>query len=113
MVEEIEVKRKVFTIVEQIGEHSYKVEKKGQYFFLKKYDRRDELEAYLKENGIGTVKHYPVPMHLQKAYEELNIPEGALPIAEEISKTVLSIPMYYGITNEQVDYVINTINNFK
>ena len=86
-------------------EHIYHV-------FVIRCDRRDELEKYLKDNGIGTVKHYPVPMHLQKAYEDLNIKEGELPIAEEISKTVLSIPMYYGMTDEEVVYVINIINNF-
>lgn len=87
-------------------EHIYHV-------FVIRCDRRDELEKYLKDNGIGTVKHYPVPMHLQKAYEELHIQEGELPIAEEISKTVLSIPMYYGMTNEEVAYVIDKINEFR
>ena len=86
-------------------EHIYHV-------FVIRCDRRDELEKYLKDNGIGTVKHYPVPMHLQKAYEELHIQEGELPIAEEISKTVLSIPMYYGMTDEEVEYVIDKINEF-
>ena len=87
-------------------EHIYHV-------FVIRCDRRDELEKYLKDNGIGTVKHYPVPMHLQKAYEELHIQEGELPIAEEISKTVLSIPMYYGMTEEEVEYVIDKINKFE
>ena len=86
-------------------EHIYHV-------FVIRCDRRDELEKYLKDNGIGTVKHYPVPMHLQKAYEELHIQEGELPIAEEISKTVLSIPMYYGMTKEEVEYVIDALNKF-
>ncbi len=76
-------------------------------------DRRDELEKYLADKGIGTVKHYPVPMHLQGAYEDLNIKEGELPIAEEISRTELSIPMYYGMTAEEVEYVIDCINSFK
>ena len=70
-------------------------------------------EKYLNENGIGTVKHYPIPMHLQEAYKDLNIKEGSLPIAEEISKTVLSIPMYYGMTDEEVNYVIDKLNAFK
>ena len=87
-------------------EHIYHV-------FVIRCDRRDELEKYLKDNGIGTVKHYPVPMHLQKAYEELHIQEGELPIAEEISKTVLSIPMYYGMSDEEVAYVIDKINEFR
>lgn len=87
-------------------EHVYHV-------FVIRCDARDELEAYLNKNGIGTVKHYPVPMHLQGAYADLNLPEGSLPIAEKISKTVLSIPMYYGMTEEQVLYVIQRINDFE
>lgn len=82
------------------------------HVFAIRCDRRDELEAYLANKGIGTVKHYPVPMHMQLAYAPLNIPEGELPIAEEISKTILSIPMYYGMTQQQVSYVIDCINSF-
>lgn len=83
------------------------------HVFVIRCDKRDELEKYLNENGIGTVKHYPIPMHLQEAYKDLNIKEGSLPIAEEISKTVLSIPMYYGMTDEEVNYVIDKLNAFK
>lgn len=86
-------------------EHIYHV-------FVIRCEKRDELEAYLADNGIGTVKHYPIPMHMQEAYADLNIPEGALPIAEEISRTVLSIPMFYGMTEEEVSYVIEKINAF-
>ena len=82
------------------------------HVFVIRCNKRDELEKYLSERGIGTVKHYPVPMHLQAAYAELQIPKGALPIAEEISSTVLSLPMYYGMTDEQISYVIETINQF-
>lgn len=73
---------------------------------------RDDLEKYLNNKNISTVKHYPIPIHLQKAYQDLNIKEGDLPIAEEISKTVLSIPMYYGMKEEEIEYVINSLNNF-
>lgn len=75
--------------------------------------RRNELEKYLKDKGIGTNKHYPIPMHLQEAYRDLGIKEGQLPRAEEISCTELSLPMYYGMTEEEVDYVISCINEFK
>ena len=75
-------------------------------------DRRDALEAYLKERGIGTNKHYPTPMHMQECYRDLGIPEGALPIAEEISRTELSLPMYYGMTDAQIEYVIDAVNSF-
>lgn len=76
-------------------------------------DRRDELEAYLKERGIGTNKHYPIPIHLQECYSEMGYKEGDFPIAEEISRTELSLPMYYGMTEEQIDWVIESINAFK
>jgi len=75
--------------------------------------RRDDLENYLKSAGIGTNKHYPIPMHLQECYRDLNIPKGSLPIAEQISETELSLPMFYGMTTGEVQYVINKINEFK
>ncbi|HJB45648.1 MAG TPA: DegT/DnrJ/EryC1/StrS family aminotransferase [Candidatus Mediterraneibacter surreyensis] len=74
--------------------------------------RRDELENYLNENGIETNKHYPIPIHLQKCYRELGFKEGDYPVAEEISRTELSIPLYYGMTESQIQYVIDKINKF-
>ena len=73
---------------------------------------RDELEKYLNDNGIGTNKHYPIPMHLQECYKDLGYKEGDFPIAEEISKTELSLPMYYGMNDEEIQYVIDAINKF-
>ncbi len=73
---------------------------------------RDALEKHLNDKGIGTNKHYPIPMHLQECYKDLNIQQGSLPIAEEISNTELSIPMYYGMTDDEVRYVIDSINEF-
>ena len=73
---------------------------------------RDKLEKYLNEKGIGTNKHYPIPMHLQECYKDLDIAKGNLPIAEEISATELSLPMFYGLSDEDVQYVINAINEY-
>ena len=75
--------------------------------------KRDELEKYLNENGISTNKHYPIPMHLQECYKDLGYKKGDFPIAEEISATELSLPMYYGMTDEEIQYVIDTINGFE
>ena len=86
-------------------EHIYHV-------FVIRCEKRDELEQYLTQKGIGTVKHYPIPMHMQEAYHDLNIAQGSLPIAEEISRTVLSLPMYYGMKDEEVQYVIDCLNEF-
>lgn len=74
--------------------------------------RRNELETYLAQKGISTNKHYPIPMHLQKCYCNLQISEGELPIAEEISATELSLPLYYGMKEEEIEYVIECINGF-
>lgn len=76
-------------------------------------NRRDELEKFLNDAGISTNKHYPIPMHLQGCYADLGFKKGDYPIAEEISETELSIPMYYGMTDEEVQYVIDRINEFK
>ncbi len=82
------------------------------HIFAIRCKERKQLEEYLAEKGIGTNKHYPIPMHLQKAYEEFQIPEGAYPIAEEISKTELSLPMYYGMKEEDIDYIVDMLNLF-
>lgn len=75
--------------------------------------RRNELEKFLNNADIGTNKHYPIPMHLQECYKDLGFKEGDFPIAEEISATELSIPMYYGMTDGEVQYVIDKVNEFK
>lgn len=82
------------------------------HIFAVRCKHRDALEAHLNECGIGTNKHYPIPMHMQKCYADLGIAPGTLPIAEEISATELSIPMYYGMTDDQIQYVIDRINDF-
>jgi len=73
---------------------------------------RDALEKYLSEKEIGTNKHYPIPMHLQACYKDLGFKEGDFPIAEEISRTELSLPMYYGMRDEEIQYVIDAINAY-
>ena len=83
------------------------------HIFAIRCEERDALERHLNKKGIGTNMHYPIPMHLQEAYRGLNIPEGALPIAEQISRTQLSLPLYYGMTEEEVSYVIAAINDWK
>ncbi len=82
------------------------------HIFAVRCVRRDELAIYLQDAGISTNRHYPIPIHLQKAYQDLGVKAGLLPIAEEISTTQLSLPMYYGMSDEMVDYVIETINKF-
>lgn len=82
------------------------------HLFAIRCEARDALAQFLEEKGIGTNRHYPIAMHLQPCYADLHIPQGSLPIAEEISATELSLPLYYGMTNEEIDYVIDAINAF-
>lgn len=80
--------------------------------FVLRSDYRDELMKYLDDHGIGTIIHYPIPPHLSEAYQYLHIKEGSLPITEKYAKSVLSIPLYNGMTAEEQDYVIKMINEF-
>lgn len=75
-------------------------------------EERDELIAYLNEKGIGTIIHYPIPPHLSEAYQYLGHKKGAFPITEHLADTVLSIPLYNGMTDEEQTYVINALNAF-
>lgn len=76
-------------------------------------EERDRLMEYLKGKGIGTIIHYPIPPHLAEAYKDLGHKEGFLPITEHLAKTVLSIPMYNGMTEEEQTYVIEAVNAFR
>lgn len=76
-------------------------------------EERDRLIEYLDEKGIGTIIHYPVPPHLQECYKNLGYKEGDFPITEKLAKSVLSIPMYNGMTDEEQDYVIKALNSFQ
>jgi dTDP-4-amino-4,6-dideoxygalactose transaminase len=75
-------------------------------------EERDRLIEYLNEKEIGTIIHYPIPPHLAQAYQYLGHEKGFLPITEHLAQTVLSIPMYNGMTTEEQDYVIKAINEF-
>ena len=80
--------------------------------FVIQSEYRDELIQYLDQHNIGTIIHYPIPPHLSEAYHYLGVKEGKLPITENYARTVLSLPLYNGMTKEEQDYVIAAINQF-
>lgn len=88
------------------------VEESIWHVFAVRTKYRTELESYLKSKGIGTLVHYPVPMHLQKAYVDLGYKQGDFPLAEEISNTELSIPIWHGMSDEEINYVVDTLNQW-
>lgn len=81
--------------------------------YVVRCEERERLIAYLNEKEIGTIIHYPIPPHLAEAYRYLGHGEGFLPRTEHYARTVLSIPMYNGMTREEQDYVIEALNQFK
>ena len=80
------------------------------HIFAVRCARRDELQKYLSDNGIGTQIHYPIPPHKQQAYSEWNA--LSLPIAEQISCEELSLPMSPVLTQQEMEYVVERINQF-
>ncbi len=76
-------------------------------------EKRNELQKHLTDNGIGTLIHYPIPPHLQKAYAHLQYRKDSLPIAEHVAATCLSLPIWPGMSKENVDSVAAAIKIFK
>jgi dTDP-4-amino-4,6-dideoxygalactose transaminase len=83
------------------------------HLFVVQTENRDKLQNYLNENGIGTQIHYPIPPHLSEAYKYLGYKKGDFPITEKQANSVLSLPIYDGMTDEEADYVIRVINSYK
>jgi dTDP-4-amino-4,6-dideoxygalactose transaminase len=83
------------------------------HLFMVKHPRRDLLQKHLTANGAGTIIHYPLPPHLQKAYAELGYSRGAFPIAEKLADEVLSLPMSAHQTSVETDYVAQQLSTFK
>ncbi len=83
------------------------------HLYVVRTAERDKLANYLKGCGVDTLIHYPVPVHLQKAYSVLGMKTGALPITERCAAEVLSLPMYPQLNNAQVDTIVQLINEFE
>jgi dTDP-4-amino-4,6-dideoxygalactose transaminase len=96
----------VVTPVEmEYGKHCYHI-----YAIRSQY--RDQLKEFLRERGVGVLIHYPVPVHLQDAYRDLGCREGTLPVTEQVSAEVLTLPVAPEVTEEQIRQVCALINEF-
>lgn len=92
--------------IERVGtRHAY-------HLFVVRVDRRDKLQTHLSHEGIGTGLHYPLPLHLQRAYGSMGLSKGAFPVTERAAAELLSLPMFPEITREQVDRVAGSIRRF-
>ena len=82
------------------------------HLFVIRTQHRDALQKYLAERNIGTMIHYPIPPHLQKAYKHLDLKKGDFPMAEEIADTCLSLPVWPGMKKDQITYLAEIIQSF-
>jgi dTDP-4-amino-4,6-dideoxygalactose transaminase len=87
------------------GSHVY-------HLFVIRTQNRAGLQEHLSKNGIGTNIQYPIPIHLQEAMKSLGYLEGSFPVAEQLAKEILSLPLWPGMTREQVSYVSKTIYGY-
>ena len=83
-----------------------------QYTLKVNHGERDQLKKFLESQNIPTMIYYPLPLHLQKAYRRNNMDEGTFPIAEELSKIVISLPIHTEMKSEQLEFVCNAIKKF-
>lgn len=83
-----------------------------QYTLKTKGINRDHFKTYLESKGIPTMIYYPVPLHLQKAYERPEYPIGSFKITEELSRTVISLPIHTEMNEEQLSYICSTIKEY-
>ena len=82
------------------------------YVFNVLAERRNELSEYLKVSGIGSSIYYPIPLHLQKCFEYLGYKKGDFPIAEKTAENIIALPIYPEITDQEVEFVCETIKKF-
>jgi dTDP-4-amino-4,6-dideoxygalactose transaminase len=88
------------------GKHVY-------HLYVVQADDREVLRQHLSAAGIETGLHYPVPLHLQKAYAALGYPKGILPVTEYLADHILSLPMYPDITDEKIEYVCSVLTEYQ
>ena len=81
--------------------------------FTLMHPNRDRLRHYLTEHGIGTDLIYPRALHQQPCFAEVGPAEGTLPVSEKLARECLSLPVFPELTDEEIDYVIGTINSFE
>lgn len=82
------------------------------HLYVVRHEQRDPLKQKLQEEGIETVIHYPLPVHLQPFFRQFGYREGSYPTAEKLTSEILSLPMHPGITEDHVAQVANTIEKF-
>ena len=86
--------------------------KSAYHLYVVRTKNRDELLDYLNSRGIETIIHYPIPIHLQEAYTELQLKRGSFPITEMLANEILSVPIHPHLTKQELQYIINCTKQF-
>lgn len=74
--------------------------------------QRDKLRSHLEKNGVPSMIYYPLPLHFQKAFENVRYPKGSMPISERLSSEVLSLPIHTEMTSEELDFIVESVLAF-
>lgn len=82
------------------------------HLFVARTAKRQQLLGHLQKQGVGAAIHYPLPIHLQEAYSDLQYKKGDFPVAEQISREVLSLPMFPELKNNEIQYICEQLNGF-
>lgn len=91
-------------VAQPYGRHAW-------HLFVVRHHDRDGLMARLESAGVATLIHYPIPIHLQRAYADLGLSKGALPVAERLAQEILSLPMFPQLTDDEVELVASRVNS--
>jgi len=90
----------------EYGKHCY-------HIYAIRSTRREGLRQFLRQNGVGALVHYPVPVHLQEGYRDLGLGEGSLPVTEQVAAEVLTLPVAPEVTEEQIRQVCDLVDEFE
>ena len=85
------------------GKHIY-------HLFVIRIPNRDDLQTHLQKRDIGTAIHFPIPIHLQKAYSDLQLPKGSYPATEKAANQILSLPIYPELSDNEIGYIVQSVN---
>jgi dTDP-4-amino-4,6-dideoxygalactose transaminase len=90
----------------EYGKHCY-------HIYAVRSMQRDDLRDFLRDGGVGALIHYPTPVHLQEAYEDLGYGEGSLPVTERVSREVITLPVAPEVTEDQIQQVCRQVGEFE
>lgn len=102
-------------LLNEIGVRTFKIRPYAEpvrHVYAIRVSNRDGLATFLKENGVATGVHYPIPLHLQKAFEYLGYKKGALPVAEKMAEEILSLPIFPELEESEIKNIVTLIKKF-